>query len=38
MIPEMDRLLKGWDGHFHQANSTRVFDQFGQHVALRLQR
>ncbi len=38
VIPEVNRLLKGWGGYFHYANSTRVFDRLNQYVANRLQR
>lgn len=38
MIPEVNRLLKGWGGYFHYANSTTVFDRFNQYAATRLQR
>jgi RNA-directed DNA polymerase len=38
VIPEMNRLLQGWGGYFHYANSTRVFDRLNQYAANRLQR
>jgi len=38
VIPEVNRLLKGWGGYFHYANSTRVFDRLNQYAAMRLQR
>jgi group II intron reverse transcriptase/maturase len=38
VIPEVNRLLKGWGGYFHYANSTRVFDRMNQYAALRVQR
>jgi group II intron reverse transcriptase/maturase len=38
VIPEVNRLLKGWGGYFHYANSTRVFDRLNQYVTHRLQR
>jgi RNA-directed DNA polymerase len=38
VIPEVNRLLKGWGGYFHYANSTRVFDRLNQYAALRVQR
>ena len=38
VIPEVNRLLKGWGGYFHYANSTRVFDRLNQYAADRLQR
>ena len=38
VIPEVNRMLKGWGGYFHYANSTRVFDRTNQYVANRLQR
>lgn len=38
VIPEVNRLLKGWGGYFHYANSTRVFDRMNQYAANRLQR
>jgi len=38
VIPEVSRLLKGWGGYFHYANSTRVFDRINQYVGNRLQR
>jgi group II intron reverse transcriptase/maturase len=38
VIPEVNRLLKGWGGYFHYANSTRVFDRLNQYAANRLQR
>jgi len=38
VIPELNRLLKGWGGYFHYANSTRVFDRLNQYAATRLQR
>ncbi len=38
VIPEVNRLLKGWGGYFHYANSTRVFDRLNQYAATRLQR
>ena len=34
----MNRLLQGWGGYFHYANSTRVFDRLNQYAAMRLQR
>jgi RNA-directed DNA polymerase len=37
-IPEVNRLLKGWGGYFHYANSTRVSDRMNQYTANRLQR
>ena len=33
VIPEVNRLLKGWGGYFHYANSTRVFDRLNQDAA-----
>jgi len=33
VIPEVNRLLKGWGGYFHYANSTRVFDRLNQYAA-----
>ena len=38
VIPEVNRLLKGWGGYFHYANSTRVFDRMNQYAAMRVQR
>jgi group II intron reverse transcriptase/maturase len=38
VIPEVNRLLKGWGGYFHYANSTRVFDRMNQYVSNRVQR
>jgi len=38
VIPELNRLLKGWGGYFHYANSTRVFDRMNQYVVNRVQR
>ena len=38
VIPEVNRLLKGWGGYFHYGNSTRVFDRLNQYAATRLQR
>jgi group II intron reverse transcriptase/maturase len=38
VVPEVNRLLKGWSGYFHYANSTRVFDRMNKYVAQRLQR
>ena len=38
VIPEVNRLLKGWGGYFHYANSTRVFDRMNQDAAMRVQR
>lgn len=38
VIPEVNRLLKGWGGYFHYGNSTRVFDRLNQYAANRLQR
>jgi group II intron reverse transcriptase/maturase len=38
VIPEVNRLLKGWGGYFHYANSTRVFDRINEYAATRLQR
>ena len=38
VIPEVNRMLKGWGGYFHYANSTRVFDRTNPYVAQRLQR
>jgi RNA-directed DNA polymerase len=38
VIPEVNRLLKGWGGYFHYANSTGVFDRMNQYVGNRLQR
>ena len=38
VIPELNRLLKGWGGYFHYGNSTRVFDRMNQCAAMRVQR
>ena len=38
VIPEMNRILRGWGGYFHYANSTRVFGRLNQYAAQRLQR
>lgn len=38
VIPEVNRLLKGWGGYFHHANSTRAFDRLNRYAADRLQR
>jgi group II intron reverse transcriptase/maturase len=38
VIPEVNRLLKGWGGYFHYANSSRVFGRMNQYAAHRLQR
>ena len=38
VIPELNRLLKGWGGYFHYGNSTRVFDRMNQYAAMRVQR
>ena len=38
VIPEVNRLLKGWGGYFHYGNSTRVFDGLNHYVGTRLQR
>jgi group II intron reverse transcriptase/maturase len=38
VIPELNRLLKGWGGYFHYAHSTRVFDRMNQFVVNRVQR
>ena len=38
VIPELNRLLKGWDGYFHYAHSTRVLDRRNQFVAPRMHR
>ena len=38
VIPEVKRLLKGWGGYFHYANSTRVFERLNQYAAMRVQR
>ena len=38
VIPEVNRILKGWSGYFHYANSTRVFDRLNQYTANRVQR
>jgi group II intron reverse transcriptase/maturase len=38
VIPEVNRLRKGWGGYFHYANRTRVFDRLNQYAAMRVQR
>ena len=38
VIPEVNRLLKGWGGDFHYANSTRGFDRLNQYAAMRMHR
>ncbi len=38
VIPELNRLLKGWGGYFHYAHSTRVLDRMNQFVVNRVQR
>jgi len=38
VVPELNRLLKGWGGYFHYANSTRVFDRLNRYVEERLAR
>jgi RNA-directed DNA polymerase len=38
VIPEVNRMLKGWGGYFHYGNSTRVFDRMNQYAAMRVQR
>jgi group II intron reverse transcriptase/maturase len=38
VLPEGNRLLKGWGGYFHYPNSTRVFDRVNPYAGHRLQR
>ncbi len=38
VIPELNRLLKGWGGYFHYAHSTRVFDRMNHFLVHRVQR
>jgi RNA-directed DNA polymerase len=38
VIPELNRMLKGWGGYFHYGHSTRVFDRMNHFVANRVQR
>ena len=38
VIPEVNRLLKGWGGYFHYANSTRVFERLNRYATDRLRR
>ncbi len=37
IIPEVNRLLRGWGRYFHYGNSTRVFDRLNQYAVTRLQ-
>ncbi len=38
VVPEVNRLLKGWGGYFHYANSTQVFNRMNLYAAIRLRR
>jgi hypothetical protein len=38
VIPELNRLLRGWGGYYHDANSTRVFDRMNRDAGNRVQR
>ena len=38
VVPEVNRLLKGWGGYFHYANSTQVFNRLNLYAANRLRR
>ncbi len=38
VVPEVNRLLKGWGGYFHYANSTQVFSKINLYAANRLRR
>lgn len=38
VIPEINRLLRGWSGYFHYGHSTKVFNRMNHFVATRLQR
>ncbi len=38
VIPEVNRLLKGWGGYFHYANSTQVFNRVNHFALHRLRR
>gem|GEM_PF-6995748 len=38
VIPEVNRLRKGWGGYFHYGHRTRGFDRMNQYVAMRVQR
>ncbi len=38
VIPEVNRMLKGWGGYFHYANSTHVFDCMNHFTLNRLRR
>jgi len=38
VVPEVNRLLKGWGGYFHYANSTQVFNRMNLYAANRMRR
>ena len=38
VVPEVNRMLKGWGGYFHYANSTQVFSRINVYAANRLRR
>jgi group II intron reverse transcriptase/maturase len=38
VVPEVNRLLKGWGGYFHYANSTQVFNRMNLYALRRLRR
>ena len=38
VIPELNRKLKGWTGHFHYGNSSAVMAKVGDYVRNKLQR
>jgi group II intron reverse transcriptase/maturase len=38
VVPEVNRLLKGWGGYFHYANSTQVFNRMNLYATNRLRR
>jgi RNA-directed DNA polymerase len=38
VVPEVNRMLKGWGGYFHYANSTQVFNRLNLYAANRLRR
>ena len=38
VIPQLNRLLQGWAGYFHYANSTRVMGQIGEYTRKKVRR
>ena len=38
VVLEVNRLLKGWGGYFHYANSTQVFNRMNLYAANRMRR